>query len=108
MNGLQGAAPDIGGLVRTIVIVVVVAVAGWLLLAWAVVKRPLLGIPVAVFAGLVAAVGMHDAQAVMIYVLVLLGLWRLGHRRSFERLIGRRVRSAWVRWWVYERRWHTA
>src|SRR3954454_677319 len=100
MNGLQGAAPDIGGLVRAVVIVVVVLVAGWLLLAWAVVKRPLLGVPVAVFVGLVAAVGMHDAQALMIYLLVLLGLWRLAHRRSFERLIGRRVRSSWAHWWV--------
>jgi S-DNA-T family DNA segregation ATPase FtsK/SpoIIIE len=108
MNGLQGAAPDIGGLVRAVLIVVVVLVAGWLLLAWAVVKRPLLGIPVAGFVGLVAVVGTHDAQAVTIYLLVLLGLWRLGHRRSFERLIGRRVRSGWVRWWVYERRWRSA
>jgi S-DNA-T family DNA segregation ATPase FtsK/SpoIIIE len=108
MNGLQGAAPDIGGLVRTIVIVLVVLVAGWLLLAWAVVKRPLLGVPVAVFVGLVAAVGTHDAQALAIYLLALLGLWRLAHKRSFERLIGRRVRSGWVRWWVYERRWRSA
>jgi DNA segregation ATPase FtsK/SpoIIIE, S-DNA-T family len=99
------AAPDAGGLVRTVVIVVVVLVAGWLLLVWAVVKRPLLGIPVAVFAGLVVLVGMHDAQALAIYLLGALWVWRRAHRVSFDRVVGRRVRGRWVRWWRYERRW---
>jgi S-DNA-T family DNA segregation ATPase FtsK/SpoIIIE len=104
MNVSQ-AAPDAGGLVRTVVIVVVVLVAGWLLLAWAVVKRPLLAIPVAVFTALVLLVGMHDAQALAIYLVVALLVWRRAHRASFDRLVGGRVRSRWVRWWVYERRW---
>jgi len=101
------AAPDIGGIVNTIVIVVVVLVAGWLLLAWAIIKRPLLALPVAAFAGLVVLVGMHDAQALTIYALVGLLVWRRAHRASFQRLVGRRLRSGWRRWWVYERRWRS-
>ena len=100
-----GAAPPIGGLVRTIVIVVVVLVAGWVLLAWAVVKRPILAIPVAGFTALLLLVGMHDAQALVIYLVVCLWIWRRAHRDSFDRVLGRWVRSGWRRWWVYERRW---
>jgi len=98
-------APDIGGIVRAIVIVVVVLFFGWLLLAWAVVKRPLLALPIAAFTALVLLVGMHDAQALAIYLLGALWIWRRAHRASFDRLVGRRMRSGWVRWWVYERRW---
>jgi S-DNA-T family DNA segregation ATPase FtsK/SpoIIIE len=105
---IVGAAPPVGGMVRAIVIVVVVLVAGWLLLAWAVVKRPILAVPVVVFTALVLLVGMHDAQALVIYVLVGLGVWRRVHRDSFDRLLGRRARSGWRRWWVYERRWRSA
>jgi len=61
MKGVE--APPIGGLIRAIIVVAVVLFAGWLLLAWAVVKRPILGLPVAAFTGLVLLVGMHDAQA---------------------------------------------
>jgi S-DNA-T family DNA segregation ATPase FtsK/SpoIIIE len=101
------AAPDIGGIVNTIIIVVVVLVAGWLLLAWAIVRRPLLALPVATFTALVVAVGLHDAEALAIYALVALWVWRRAHKPSFDRLVGRRVRSSWVRWWVYERRWRS-
>src|SRR3954466_164075 len=101
------AAPDVGGIVATVVLVIVVLLAWWLVLAWAIIRRPLLALPVAVFVGLVVLVGMHDAQALVIYALVLLGVWRLAHRSSFERLLGRRLRSVWVRWWRYERRWRS-
>jgi S-DNA-T family DNA segregation ATPase FtsK/SpoIIIE len=44
----------------------------------------------------------------MLWALLALGIWRVVHRSSCERLVGRRLRSQWVRWWVYERRWrHT-
>jgi S-DNA-T family DNA segregation ATPase FtsK/SpoIIIE len=102
-----GAAPQVGGMVRTIVIVVVMLVAGWLLLAWVIVKRPILAIPVAIFTALVLLVGMHDAQALAIYALVGLWIWRRAHRDSFDRIIGRWTRSRWRRWWVYERRWRS-
>jgi len=103
MKGVE--APPIGGLVRAIVIVLVVLFAGWLLLAWAVIKRPILALPAAAVVGLVVLVGSHDAQALMLWALLALGVWRLVHKSSFERLVGWRLRSAWVRWWVYERRW---
>ncbi len=104
MNGGQ-VAPDIGGIVRAVVIVVAVLFFGWLLLAWAVIKRPILALPVAAFTGLVLLMGMHDAQGLAIYIVVGLLIWRRAHRASFDRLIGRRLRSPWVRWWTYERRW---
>jgi S-DNA-T family DNA segregation ATPase FtsK/SpoIIIE len=105
---VQQAAPDVGGIVRVVVTVVVVLFFGWLLLAWAVVKRPILALPVAAFTALVLLVGMHDAQALAIYLLVALWIWRWAHRASYERIVGRRVRSSWVRWWIYERRWRNA
>jgi S-DNA-T family DNA segregation ATPase FtsK/SpoIIIE len=104
MNGRQ-VAPDVGGIVNTIVVVMVVLLAGWLLLARAIVKRPVLALPAAAFAGLVVLVGLHDAEALAIYLLVGLWIWRRAHQPSFDRLVGRRVRSGWRRWWVYERRW---
>ena len=51
-------------LADALVAVAIALVAGWLLLAWAVVKRPILSVPVAVYAGLVVWLGAHDAQAV--------------------------------------------
>ena len=73
---------------------------------WLIVKRPIVSLPIAVYIGLAMWLGVHDAQAVMIYVLVLLVLWRLVHRPSFERTVGGRLRSSWRRLWVYDRRWH--
>jgi len=106
MNGVE--APPIGGFVRAALIVLVVLFAGWLLLAWVLIKRPLLGIPAAAFVALVLLVGMHDAQALAIYLVGALLVWRTAHRSSFDRLVGRPLRCRWVRWWVYERRWrHT-
>src|SRR5919107_2809646 len=107
MNGLQGAAPDIGGMVRMILVVVVVLIAWPLLLAAAILRRPILAVPVIGFTGLVVLVGMHDAQALAIYLLLGLWIWRRAHRDSFERFVGRRVRSSWVRWRVYQRRWRS-
>jgi DNA segregation ATPase FtsK/SpoIIIE, S-DNA-T family len=104
MNGRQ-AAPSIGGMVNTILFVVIVLSAGWLLLAWAIIKRPVLAVPAAAFTGLVLLVGLHDAEALAIYLLLGLWIWRRAHRDSFDRVIGQRTRSGWRRWWVYERRW---
>jgi hypothetical protein len=73
-------------------------VAGWLLVVWAVVKRPLLSVPIAVsvstaaYVGLVVWLGGHDALALASYALIALALWRLVHRRSFQRVVGGRRR----------------
>jgi len=103
MKGVE--APPIGGMVRAIVVVLVVLLFGWFLLAWAVIKRPIMALPAAALVGPVALVGSHDAQALMLWALIVLGVWRLVHKPSFDRLVGRRLRSQWMRWWVYELRW---
>ncbi|MEA2129488.1 MAG: hypothetical protein QOJ85_2379, partial [Solirubrobacteraceae bacterium] len=58
------------GLADALVGVLVVLVAWWLLVIWAVIKRPILGVPVAMVAGLVAWLGAHDAEALVIYAVV--------------------------------------
>jgi DNA segregation ATPase FtsK/SpoIIIE, S-DNA-T family len=102
---MKGAAPNVGTIVNAIVVVLVVLLFGWFLLAWAVIKRPVLALPAAAGICLVVLVGSHDAQALVLWALLVLGIWRLAHRSSFERLIGWRLRSTWRRWLVYERRW---
>jgi hypothetical protein len=74
------------GLADALVGVLVVLVAWWLVVLWAVIRRPVLAVPVAAVAGLVWWVGAHDAEALVIYALVALGVWRIGHKRSFELL----------------------
>jgi hypothetical protein len=66
------------------VFVVVLVFAGWLLLAWAIIKRPVLALPIAAFTGLVVLFGMHDAQALAIYALAGLWIWRRAHKPSFD------------------------
>jgi DNA segregation ATPase FtsK/SpoIIIE, S-DNA-T family len=93
------------GLADALVLLVVMFVAGWFVVAWAIIRRPILGVPAVVFAGLCAWIGMHDAQALVIYAAVALVVWRVAHRSSYERLVGGRLRRAWRRLWVYERHW---
>ena len=38
----------------------------------------------------------HDAQALVIYALVLLGVWRLVHKRSIEPLVDHWQHSSWM------------
>jgi S-DNA-T family DNA segregation ATPase FtsK/SpoIIIE len=84
---------------------VVALLAGWLLVVWVIAKRPILSVPIVVYIGLVVWLGAHDAQALAVYALIALTTWRLVHKRSFQRLVGRRLRSSWRRLWVYDRRW---
>jgi S-DNA-T family DNA segregation ATPase FtsK/SpoIIIE len=95
------------GLVDVFVMLFVALVAGWLLVVWAVVKRPILSVPVAVYVGLVMWLGAHDAQALALYLVLVLIVWRVAHKRSFQRLVGRPLRCWWPRLWVYERRWRS-
>ncbi len=88
-----------------LIVLVIVLLAGWLLMVWAIVKRPLLSVPLAAYIALVIWLGPHDAQALVVWALIGLGVWRLAHKASFQRLIGRRLRSSWRRLWVYDRRW---
>jgi hypothetical protein len=86
-----------------LLLVVVAFVAGWLLILWLMVKHPILGAPIAVYVGLVMWLGANDAQALTCYVLIALALWRLVHKRSFRRLVGRRLRLSWRRLRVCDR-----
>lgn len=95
------------GLADAFVMLLVALVAGWLVVVWAVVKRPILSVPVAVYAGLVVWLGAHDAQALAVYLVIALVVWRVVHKRSFQRLVGGRLRCWWRRLWVYERRWRS-
>lgn len=95
------------GLGDALVGLLVVLVAWWLVVIWALIRRPILSVPVAAAGGLVAWLGAHDASALVIYVLVAHGGWRLAHKASFQRLVGRRFRASWRRLWVYERRWRS-
>jgi hypothetical protein len=93
---------DLAGVLEVFVIAVVL---GWLLIVSAILKRPLLAVPVAGYVGLSVWLAPSDAQGVVLWLVLLLVAWRVVHRRSFERLVGRWLRPAFRRWWVYELRW---
>jgi DNA segregation ATPase FtsK/SpoIIIE, S-DNA-T family len=95
-------------LVVALLLVIAAVGAGWLLAIWLVVKRPILGVPIVVYVGLVMWIGAHDAQALAIYAVIVLIAWRLAHKPSYQRLVGWRLRSSWRRLWVYDRRWRAA
>src|SRR5215218_1004684 len=50
-------------LAGVLVVLVVALIAGWLLVVWAVVKRPILSVPIAVYVGLVVWLGPHDESS---------------------------------------------
>jgi S-DNA-T family DNA segregation ATPase FtsK/SpoIIIE len=91
--------------VVALMLLVAAFAAGWLIAVWLIVSRPILGVPIAVYIGLVVSFGAHDAQALAVYACMMLALWRVVHKRSFQRTVGRRLRSSWRRLWVYDRRW---
>ena len=102
MASPQGQVGDIARIMLTILVVLF----AWpLVLLWAIVKRPVLAVPAVLLVSLVVLIGGHDTQALLLWALLFLAGWRLVHRRSFERLVGYRLRGWWARWWVYQRRW---
>jgi hypothetical protein len=66
-------------LVVALLLVIAALGAGWLLAIWLVVKRPIIGVPIVVYVGLVMWLGAHDAQALAIYAVIVLVAWRLAH-----------------------------
>lgn len=91
-----------------LVALVVALVAGWSLVfgfaVWLIVKRPLLSLAIAVYIGLVVWLGGHDALALASYVVIVLGIWRVVHKRSFQRIAGRRLQRSWRQSWEHDRR----
>jgi hypothetical protein len=90
-----------------LVALLVALVAGWLLVfwlaIWLIVKRPILALAIAVYIGMVVWIGGHDALALASYVVIVLGIWRLVHKRSFQRIAGPRLQRSWQQSWGYER-----
>lgn len=82
-------------------------VGGWLLIlwlaVWLIVKHPIVSLGIAVYIALVVWLGGHDALALASYAAILLAIWRLVHKHSFQRIVGRRVRSSWRESWEYDR-----
>lgn len=91
--------------VDVLIVLVIALVAGWLLVAWVIAKRPILSVPVAAYVGLVVWLGERDAQSWVLSLVFVLVVWRLVHKRSYQRLVGRHLRASFRRLWVYETRW---
>jgi hypothetical protein len=57
--------------------ILVVLFAWPLAVLWAIVKRPVLAIPAVLLVGVVVLIGGHDTQALLLWALLFLGVWRL-------------------------------
>ena len=74
-------------------------------IAWGIVRRPMLSVPMAGMAALSWRTSPEQAIGWAIFAGIALLVWRLAHRRSFSWAIGRRARTGWRRLWIYELRW---
>jgi hypothetical protein len=92
---LSGVEDVFAILVVALVILIVALVAGWMLVLWLaiwlIIRCPILSILIVVYIALVAWLGPHDAHALASYALIALAVWRLVHKRSFDRLVGQRL-----------------
>jgi DNA segregation ATPase FtsK/SpoIIIE, S-DNA-T family len=100
----QHKAPS-SGLADALMFVAIAMVEWCLAVVWALVRRPIVSVPVAVFVGVALWRGLAVAGGLLVCGLLVLVLWRLAHRDSFQRLVGGSLRCSWRRLWVYERRW---
>jgi hypothetical protein len=67
---------------------------GCLLVTRLLIKHPIVVVPIVVYIGLDVWLGANDAQALTCYAVIAVVMWRLVHQRSFERLVGRRLRRS--------------
>jgi S-DNA-T family DNA segregation ATPase FtsK/SpoIIIE len=74
-------------------------------IVWGILRRPMLSVPLIGLAALWWWAGPGATAAAAVAVVGGLGIWRLAHRRSFSWAVGRRVRTGWRCFWVYESRW---
>jgi DNA segregation ATPase FtsK/SpoIIIE, S-DNA-T family len=102
----QRAAPT-SGLADALMFVVIALMERCLAVVGALVRRPILNVPFAVLVGVASWRGLAVASGLLVCALLVLGLWRLAHERSFQRLVGGSLRCSWRRLWVYERRWRS-
>lgn len=103
---MRRAAPTTG-LADALMFLLIALVTGYLVAVWAVIRRPILSLPIAAGVGLVLWLGPRVALGLSTCALVICVLWRLAHRSSFERLVWGPLRCSWRRLWVYERRWRS-
>jgi S-DNA-T family DNA segregation ATPase FtsK/SpoIIIE len=102
----QRPAPT-SGLADALMFVVIALVERCLAVVWALVRRPILSVPLAGYVGLVVWFGAREVHGLLTCALFVLLVWRLAHRGSFDRLVWVAVRSSWRQLWVYERRWRS-
>jgi DNA segregation ATPase FtsK/SpoIIIE, S-DNA-T family len=102
----QRPAPT-AGLADALMFVVIALVERCLAVVWALVRRPILSVPVAVYVGLVVWLGARVVHGLLACALLVLLVWRLVHRDSCQRLVWAPLRSSWRQLWVYERRWRS-
>jgi hypothetical protein len=94
----QHKAPS-SGLADALMWVAIAMVEWCVAVVWALVRRPIVSVPVAVFVGVALWSGMAVAGGLLVCGLLVLVLWRLAYRDSFQRLVGRSLRCSWRRLW---------
>jgi S-DNA-T family DNA segregation ATPase FtsK/SpoIIIE len=104
--GQRAPAPS-AGLLEVVGFVVIGFMAGYFVLAWALFKRPILIFPVAGYVWLLVWLGPHEVHGLIAWAAIAVVVWRVVHRRSFERVVWARVGCSWRRLWVYQGRWRS-
>jgi DNA segregation ATPase FtsK/SpoIIIE, S-DNA-T family len=102
----QRPAPTTG-LADALMFVVIALVERCLAVVWALVRRPVLSVPAAVYMGLVLWLGARVVHGLLACAVLVVVVWRLAHRDSFQRFVWAPLRSTWRQLWVYERRWRS-
>jgi DNA segregation ATPase FtsK/SpoIIIE, S-DNA-T family len=82
-------------------------IGGTFRLAWWLVCHPLTLAVMAAIAATAVLVGLDQTTGSVVILAAALGIWRLVHRRSFHRILGRRLRRRWRKVWRYELRWRS-
>jgi S-DNA-T family DNA segregation ATPase FtsK/SpoIIIE len=102
----QRPAPT-SGLADALMFVVIALIERCLVVVGALVRRPVLSVPAAVYVGLVVWLGARVVHGLLTCAVLVVVVWRLAHRDSFQRFVWAPLRSAWRQLWVYERRWRS-
>lgn len=85
----------------------VLVIAGYLILPIMILRHPLLAVPVAAYIALCLLLGVHDAQAIYVWLIIILVAWRLLHKQSFQRVLAP-IYNRLRRYWKYARHWRGA
>lgn len=69
---------------------------------WWLLLRPLIWIPLALFAGVFYLVGPYGIAAIVIFVVFVLHVWQAVGPDSYDRLVRTRAKNKWVKFWYYQ------